>query len=58
MACKLYIKYYGTDIRAGSFRSKEAAEAYYSTFKESFRQKDGTYGKPIYVKTGKGRGKK
>lgn len=57
MRCNLYVQYYGATIWAGSFGSREAAETFYRLNKEAFKQKDGTYGKPVYVETGKGRNK-
>lgn len=55
-AWKIYVKYYGYDIRVpGSFKTEEDAMLFYRRNKDAFKQKDGNYGEPIYVKTGKGK---
>lgn len=57
MACILYVKYNGTEFRAGQFKNRAAAESYWNRSKEIYRQKNGQLCSPIYVETGKGRGK-
>ena len=59
MAWKMYIQF---DSRVtipvpGTFKDQESAELFYRRNKDAFKQKDGTYGKPIYVEQGKGRKK-
>ena len=56
MACVIYVAWNNQEIRAGQFRNREQAEAYWERSKQIYRQKDGTIGKPIYVETKKGRG--
>lgn len=51
MACKLYVKVDGQYILIGTFKSREAALEHFHFFRESYRQKDGTIGKPIWVET-------
>ena len=57
MACNLFVQWNGYTVRAGIFRNRESAELYWERSKQIYRQKDGTIGKPIFVETGKGRGK-
>ena len=63
MAWKMYIQYVGpanfglTIPVPGTFKDQESAELFYRRNKDAFKQKDGTYGKPIYVEQGKGRKK-
>ena len=56
MPCNLYIKLNDKEVRVGQFRNQESAEIYWERSKHIYRQKDGTLGTPIYVKTKKGRG--
>lgn len=60
MAWKLYIQFNGcTSIKVpGSFKTEEDAQLFYRRNKDLFEDKDGINGKPVYVETGKGRGKK
>lgn len=59
MAWKLYIQINGsTSIKVpGSFKTLEDAQLFYRRNKNLFEDKDTINGKPIYVETGKGRGK-
>lgn len=51
----LYIKFYGTEIRVGKFKNREAAEKYFKLYKPTL---DGPGNpQPIYVESGKERGK-
>lgn len=55
MACIIYVTYNGAEVRAGRFKNRQQAEAYWARSKEIFRQRDGKLGNPIYVETKKGR---
>ena len=57
MACKLYYKYDTASYQLGTFRNREKAECFWSAVKELLETKLGTGLEPIYVETGKGRGK-
>lgn len=59
MAWTLYIRYKDkTDIKVpGKFKTLEDAQMFYRRNKDLFENKDGIDGNPIYVETGKGRGK-
>lgn len=59
MAWKIYIQYDKYNIPVpGTFKTQEDAELFYRRNKAAFQQKDGSYGKPVIVDQGKGRGKK
>lgn len=63
MVWKMYIQMQsnGKDISIpvpGTFKTQEDAEMFYRRNKAAFQQKDGSYGKPVIVDQGKGRGKK
>ena len=55
MACKIYVKYEGTEFFVARCRDRKQAEKYWSMCKEMYRQCDGKLGNPIYVDTKKGR---
>ena len=57
MACKLYYKYGSNSYQLGTFRNREKAENFWTAVKELLEAKLGTGLEPIYVETGKGRGK-
>lgn len=59
MAWKLYIQLEnGASIKVpGRFKTQEDAQLFYRRNKDLFEDKDTIAGKPIYVETGKGRGK-
>lgn len=56
MACKLYYEHAGTHWPLGTFRNREKAKAFWQLVKEKLWNELGVT-KPIYVETGKGRGK-
>ena len=60
MAWKIYIQLEnGISIRVpGNFKTLDDAHLFYRRNKDLFEDKDGINGKPVYVETGKGRGKK
>ncbi len=55
MACMLYIRQNNTERWLGQFKNRAAAEAYFFQWQRT-NGRAGTV--PIYVETGKGRGKK
>lgn len=57
MACKLYYKAGDEDFLVGTFRNREKAERFWEALKTSLAAKLGMKVTPIYVETGKGRGK-
>ena len=57
MACKLYVKAGKVDFYLGSFPNQEKAESHYRLIKAKIETEYGTGAKPVYVETGKGRGK-
>lgn len=59
MAWHLYIRYKDkTDIKVpGKFKTLEDAQMFYRRNKDLFEDRDSIDGNPIYVETGKGRGK-
>lgn len=57
MACKLYYKYGAASYQLGTFRNREKAEYFWSAVKELLEAKLGSSIEPIYVETGKRRGK-
>lgn len=58
MACMLYARYNDSDIRLGRFRNREAAEEFFQLWLGTLKSSAGPYPTPIYVETGKGRGRK
>lgn len=58
MACMLYARYKGKDERVGKFKTREAAERYWTFYLDRLRASEGHYAVPIYVETGKGRRRK
>lgn len=57
MACKLYIQSGSLDTYLGTFKNQEKAEAHYQLVRSKIESELGTKATPIYVETGKGRGK-
>lgn len=57
MACKLYCKYDQGSSYVGSFRNREKAEDFWKSVKTALAAKVGGRIEPIYVETGKGKGK-
>ena len=57
MKTKLYTKYGKETAYQGEFRDKAAAEKYFHSIQAQLRCKLGIIVSPIYVQTGKGRGK-
>lgn len=57
MACKLYYQYGNITFYLGTFRNRKKAEWYWGAIKVSLEDKLGTDLTPVYVETGKGRGK-
>lgn len=57
MACKLYYKHGKEDYYLGEFRDQKKAESHWELVKAMLQSKLGTCLIPIYVETGKGRGK-
>ena len=57
MACKLFYQYGAVSYPLGTFRSREKAEEFWTAIKPQLEDKLGNQLKPIYVETGKGRGK-
>ena len=57
--CKLYIRAGAADTYIGEFSSREKAEVHYNLIKGEIKQKYGytVQAEPVYVETGKGRGK-
>lgn len=51
MACILYVKIDGQDIKVGEFKNRKVAMEHFHFFRSCYRQKDGTIGKPIWVET-------
>lgn len=58
MACMLYVRFNGTDIRLGSFKDRAAAEEYFLLWRDNKPVNFTWYPEPIYVETGKGKRKK
>lgn len=58
MACMLYACENGRDKRIGKFKNREAAEKYWKFYAYRIRMTEGRHPQPIYVETGKGRGKR
>ena len=56
MACMLYARMNGTEIRLGRFKDRAAAEEYFRLWLNSMKSCHDKYPLPIYVETGKGRG--
>lgn len=57
MACKIYIQYQGDTERVPrEFKTRADAEWFWAHNKDNYKR-NGQTGKPIYVETGKGRGK-
>lgn len=55
MACMLYARYSGSDIRLGRFKNREAAEDFFQLWLGTLKSSGNPYPVPIYVETGKGR---
>ena len=58
MACMLYARYNGQDIRLGRFKSRGAAEDFFQLWTNTLKSNGGKYPTPIYVETKKKRGVK
>lgn len=56
--CNLYYKYGRSEYRLGTFRNRQKAEEFWNAIQPMLEAKLGTDLKPIYVETGKGRGRK
>lgn len=57
MACKLYYTYGQESCLIGTFRNREKAEDFWKSVKTALAAKVGGRIEPIYVETGKGKGK-
>lgn len=57
MSCKLYIKYGKEEKYIGCFKNREQAQKEYEIHRAQLRSELGRITSPIYVDTGKGRGK-
>lgn len=57
MACKLYYTYGQESCLIGTFRNREKAEDFWKSVKLALAAKVGSSVEPIYVETGKGKGK-
>lgn len=57
MACKLYYQYGTTSFQLGTFQNKAKAEFFWAAIRAALEARLGSDLKPIYVETGKGRGK-
>lgn len=57
MACKLYCKHGQESSYVGTFRNREKAEDFWNSVKLALAAKVGSSVEPIYVETGKGKGK-
>lgn len=58
MACMLYARINGTDIRLGRFKNREVAEERYRLWLNTLPTNTRFNIMPIYVETRKGKGKK
>lgn len=57
MACKLYYKHGKGSCYVGTFRNRQKAEDFWKSVKNALAAKVGSSIEPIYVETGKGKGK-
>jgi len=57
MACKLYLKLGQDSYYIGTFRNKKKAQTFYKATEAMLKGKMGKGIEPIYVETGKGKGK-
>jgi len=57
MACKLYYKHGQGSCLIGTFRNRQKAEEFWKAIYPSLVMKISSYIEPIYVETGKGKGK-
>ena len=57
MACKLYYQSGDAEHQIGTFQNIQKAQRFWKAIKPSLAEKLGTQIKPIFVMTGKGRGK-
>lgn len=57
MACKLYVRYAGTDKYIGQYKDRQIAMRAFWAVSETIKKEIGCTPEPVYVETGKGRGK-